>query len=51
MMKVLVLFFLLERDPIRKVFILCPEDQSVRGENGYKNDEGKQRLNVLELQN
>ena len=25
-------------------------DQSVRGENGYKNDEGKQRLNVLELQ-
>jgi len=25
-------------------------DQSVRGDNGYKNDEGKQRLNVLELQ-
>jgi len=25
-------------------------DQSVRGKNGYKNDEGKQRLNVLELQ-
>ena len=25
-------------------------DQSVRGENGYENDEGKQRLNVLELQ-
>jgi len=25
-------------------------DQSVRGENGYKNDAGKQRLNVLELQ-
>ncbi len=25
-------------------------DQSVRGKNGYKNDDGKQRLNVLELQ-
>ena len=25
-------------------------DQSVRGENGYENDVGKQRLNVLELQ-
>ena len=25
-------------------------DQTVRGENGYKNDKGKQRLNVLELQ-
>ena len=25
-------------------------DQSVRGQNGYEDDEGNQRLNVLELQ-
>ncbi len=33
------------------IFSFCSGgDQSVRGKNGYEDDEGKQRLNVLELQ-
>ena len=33
------------------IFSFCSGgDQSVRGQNGYEDDEGKQRLNVLELQ-
>ena len=35
----------------RGIYSFCSGgDQSVRGKNGYENDEGKQRLNVLELQ-
>ena len=29
---------------------MCIRDRSVRGQNGYEDDEGNQRLNVLELQ-